>query len=83
MDAGYNDINAWKYKELVNVFGGGDRAKTYTVKTKDEVNELFADKDFQAAQQLQFVELYIPKEDAPRALVLTAEASAKNNARLG
>jgi pyruvate decarboxylase len=28
------------------------------------------------------VELYMPKKDAPRALVLTAEASAKNNAKM-
>lgn len=83
MDAGYNDINIWKYKELVDVFGGEGRTKKFTVKTKDEVNELFADKDFQAAETLQFVELYMPKEDAPRALVLTAEASARNNAKLG
>lgn len=82
MEAEYNDINNWKYKELVDVFGGEDRAKKFTIKTKDELNELFADEEFQAAKCLQFVELYMPKEDAPRALVMTAEASAKNNAKL-
>ncbi|KAF7545958.1 hypothetical protein G7046_g9447 [Stylonectria norvegica] len=82
MDAEYNDINTWKNKELVNVFGGEKTSKTYTINTKDELNELLADETFKAADQLQFVELYMPKEDAPRALVLTAEASARNNARL-
>ncbi|KAK7428677.1 hypothetical protein QQZ08_004771 [Neonectria magnoliae] len=82
MEAEYNDINEWKYKDIVDVFGGAETSKKYQVKTKTELNELLADTDFQAAQSLQFVELYMPKEDAPRALVLTAEASARNNAKL-
>ncbi|KAI9731450.1 MAG: Pyruvate decarboxylase 1 [Claussenomyces sp. TS43310] len=83
MDAGYNDINEWKYKDLVNVFGGeAKNAKTFQLKTKEQVNKLLTDEQFIAADTLQFVELYIPREDAPRALKLTAEASAKNNAKL-
>lgn len=81
MDATYNDINPWNYKGLVDVFGGGDKAKKFVVKTKDEVNSLFTNADFNAAKVLQFVELHMPKKDAPRALVKTAAASAKVNAR--
>lgn len=82
MDATYNDIAPWSFKDLVNVFGGAAKnAKTFQIKTKDQVHELFEDNNFNAAEQLQFVELYIPKEDAPRALKLTAEASAKTNAK--
>jgi pyruvate decarboxylase len=82
MDAGYNDIAEWKFNDLVNVFGGAARgAKTYTIKTKDEVHSLFKDEAFNKAEQLQFVQIYIPKKDAPRALILTAEASAKTNAK--
>jgi pyruvate decarboxylase len=82
MDAVYNDIAPWSFKELVHVFGGAQKnAKTFQAKTKDQVNELLEDKDFNAAEYLQFVELYIPKLDAPRALKLTAEASAKTNAK--
>lgn len=82
MDADYNDINEWKYKDLVDVFGGKARgAKTYQVKTKAELKALVVDEAFRKAQTLQFVELYMPKEDAPRALKLTAESSAKNNAK--
>jgi pyruvate decarboxylase len=81
MEAEYNDINEWKFKDLINVFGGEDTAKTFQIKTRDELNELLADTEFQAANCLQFVELYMPKEDAPRALIMTAEASAKNNAK--
>jgi pyruvate decarboxylase len=43
---------------------------------------LFTDPEFNAAKSLQFVELYMLKEDAPRALVMTAEASAKVNAKV-
>jgi pyruvate decarboxylase len=82
MDAVYNDIQPWHFKELVQVFGANDgEYKTYQVKTKEQINKLFEDKEFNAADVLQFVELYIPKKDAPRALKLTAEASAQNNAK--
>lgn len=82
-DAEYNDVNNWKYKDLVNVFGGEKKkAKTYQVKTKKEVEKLLADKEFRAAKELQFVELYMDRDDAPRALKLTAEASARTNAKL-
>jgi len=81
MDAGYNDIAEWNFKALVDVFGGAKTSKKFMLRTKDEVNALFADDAFNAASCLQFVELFMPKEDAPRALVLTAEASAKNNAK--
>jgi len=56
--------------------------KTFQVKTKSELDSLFADKTFSSAPYLQFVELYMPKEDAPAALMMTAEASAKNNAKM-
>lgn len=81
MEAEYNDINPWDYKALVDVFGGAKTAKKYVAKTKDELEKLLTDKDFNAAKSLQFVELYMPKEDAPRALVMTAQASAKVNER--
>ncbi|KAJ3544336.1 hypothetical protein NM208_g3103 [Fusarium decemcellulare] len=81
MNAGYNDINNWKYKDLISVFGGEDTCKTFSINTKDELNALLTDEEFKAANCLQFVELYMPREDAPRALVMTAEASAKNNAK--
>ncbi|VUC23651.1 unnamed protein product [Clonostachys rosea] len=81
MEAEYNDIVAWDYKGVVDVFGGQGKSRTFTIKTKDELNNLLTDDEFNAAKTLQFVELYMPKEDAPRALVMTAEASAQNNAK--
>jgi pyruvate decarboxylase len=82
MDAVYNDIQPWNNKDLVKAFGAKDgTSRTYQIKTKAEVNTLFEEKEFNSADVLQFVELYIPREDAPRALKLTAEASAKTNAK--
>ncbi|KAF9869257.1 hypothetical protein CkaCkLH20_13274 [Colletotrichum karsti] len=83
MEAEYNDIVQWKYKDTVTVFGGSDKtAKKFVVKTKEELEKLLTDEEFNKPKALQFVELYVPKEDAPRALIMTAEASAKNNAKV-
>ncbi|KAF6801231.1 pyruvate decarboxylase [Colletotrichum musicola] len=83
MEAEYNDIVQWQYKEVVTVFGGSDQtAKKFVIKTKDELENLLTNAEFNNPTALQFVELYVPKEDAPRALIMTAEASAKNNAKV-
>lgn len=82
MNAEYNDIVQWKYQDLVTVFGGTDRTtKRHQVRTKDELNTLLTDEKFNEYGGVQFVEMYMDKEDAPRALVLTAEASARTNAK--
>lgn len=82
MDATYNDVALWDYKDLPRVFGAKEgKSKSYQIKTKAQVNRLLEDKNFSTADALQFVELYIPKKDAPRALKLTAEASAKVNSK--
>lgn len=54
MDASYNNIQQWKYKDLVNVFGADPKkSKTFQVKTKQEAEDLFKDKDFCSAPYLQ------------------------------
>lgn len=54
MDASYNDIQQWKYKDLVSVFGADPKkSKTYQVKTKQEAEDLFQDENFSAAPYLQ------------------------------
>ncbi|KAK4179713.1 thiamine diphosphate-binding protein [Triangularia setosa] len=83
MEAEYNDIRRWNYTEIPTVFGATDKeVRKHIIKTKSELEKLLADKDFNEAKGLQFVELWMPKHDAPRALKLTAEQSAKNNARM-
>ncbi|KAI4109005.1 MAG: hypothetical protein L6R37_000723 [Teloschistes peruensis] len=82
MDAAYNDISNWKFKDLVSVFGGTEEnSRTWQVRSKTEAEDLFRDEGFKRAERLEFVELYMPKEDAPRALKMTAEASARVNAK--
>lgn len=54
MDASYNDIQQWKYKDLVGVFGADPkRSKTYQVKAKQEMEDLFKDENFCSAPYLQ------------------------------
>lgn len=54
MDASYNDIQQWKYKDLVAVFGANPKkSKTFQVKTKQEAEDLFNDKTFSSTPFLQ------------------------------
>lgn len=80
MEAEYNDINPWDHGALVDAFGGKKSCKKYQIKTKDELNALFTDATFNAAECLQFVEVFMPRDDAPRALIMTADAAASRNA---
>ncbi|KAL1953142.1 hypothetical protein VTO42DRAFT_3556 [Malbranchea cinnamomea] len=79
-DAAYNDIQPWKYTDLIPAFGALEgRYKTYQARTKHDLLHLFRDKEFASAKQLQLVELYLPREDAPASLRLTAERAAQTN----
>lgn len=83
-DAGYNDVQPWNYKDLPAAFGGKkDEYETFAVKTREDLDTLFADKEFSSGEngKLRFVEVYMPKGDAPRALKLTTESAAKTNAK--
>ncbi|RYO76923.1 hypothetical protein DL766_010204 [Monosporascus sp. MC13-8B] len=84
MEAEYNDVAEWRYRDLVPAFGGTEAggARTYAVKTRDELSRLLDDKDFNERRGLRFVEVYMPRDDAPASLKLTAEASARNNAKI-
>ncbi|EWZ31444.1 hypothetical protein FOZG_14589 [Fusarium oxysporum Fo47] len=74
MDAEYNDIVRWKYKDLVTVLGGDDQTtRKFQVHSKGELNDLLRDEQFNDGSGVQFVELCMDKKDAPRALLLTAK----------
>ncbi|KAJ2904985.1 pyruvate decarboxylase [Zalerion maritima] len=82
MDAEYNDIIKWKFTDLVSVFGASEKeARKFQIKTRDELNQLLTNEEFNACPALQFVEVYMPRDDAPKGLVMTAEASARSNAK--
>ncbi|KAH8754633.1 pyruvate decarboxylase [Diaporthe sp. PMI_573] len=75
-EAVYNDILGWDHEKLLEVFRSTlTRAKYHQVKTRDELDKLLEDTEFKAPKHLHLVELYMEKEDIPRALKLTSEAS--------
>ncbi|KAJ5093050.1 Pyruvate decarboxylase [Penicillium angulare] len=78
-DASYNDIQPWDHVGIPKVFGAQSGYKGYRIKTRDELLKLFADQSFCVSDDLQLVEVYMPRDDAPAALKLTAEAAAKRN----
>jgi pyruvate decarboxylase len=54
MEAEYNDIQEWKFKDLLDVFGAdAKKSKTYQVRTKKETDELFKDENFSSAPYIQ------------------------------
>ncbi|KAI0012360.1 pyruvate decarboxylase [Xylariaceae sp. FL0662B] len=85
MDAEYNDVVEWRYKDLPAVLGGvvgtdpTATARTYSVRTKGELDALLADRAFNHLTGMRFVEVYMPRQDAPKGLMLTAQASARRN----
>ncbi|KAJ5717528.1 hypothetical protein N7488_003174 [Penicillium malachiteum] len=78
-EAKYNDIQPWDFVNIPKVFGAKDGYKGYRIKTRDELHKLFADQTFRDSDSLRLVELYMPRDDAPAALKLTAEAAAERN----
>lgn len=54
MDATYNDIGKWNYKELLPTLGAEEGTyKTYQVKTMKEVQGLLNDDDFAQSSKLR------------------------------
>lgn len=79
-NAKYNDIQTWRYKDVVPTFGGEEgRYILRQVRTKEDLNTLFADHQFGDAQCLRFVELYMPRDDLPFGLKVTAGMVEENN----
>ncbi|KAK2797693.1 hypothetical protein FQN50_009117 [Emmonsiellopsis sp. PD_5] len=81
-DASYNDIQPWKFNDLAAVFGAQkDTFKTYQVHTREQIQNLFNDREFCAGKQLQLVEVYLPSDDAPTSMKMLAAAAAMRNAK--
>ncbi|KAE8369797.1 thiamine diphosphate-binding protein [Aspergillus caelatus] len=80
-DEEYNDIHPWKHGALVEAFGAQCQHSysTYQASTRDELTSLLNNTRFSSAPHFQLVELYMPKDDAPAALQLTAAAAAARN----
>jgi len=55
--------------------------KYHAVSTRDELDSLMNNEEFKKGEVIQLIEMFMPKNDAPRALLtqarLTEEANAK------
>lgn len=52
-DAKYNDIQPWDFLNIPKVFGAKDGYQGYRIKTRDELNKLFADEAFNGSDNLR------------------------------
>lgn len=79
-EAKYNDIHEWNYTKLFEVFNADPKkSKTYQVRTKSEMDKLLKDKSFATGKNIELVEVFMPKQDVPRALEVTAQKTARLN----
>ncbi|MCJ1476826.1 Pyruvate decarboxylase 1 [Lambiella insularis] len=79
MEARYNDIPTWKYSHVPEVFGATSKsARAWIIETREELEVLWESKEF-AAEGMKFVEMRMPKEDAPVILKMVCESAAKAN----
>lgn len=82
-DEDYNDRPQWRYSEIPKTMvpvGSKHVVKTWKITTRTELEELLNDEEFAHGEGLQFVEMHMPREDAPEALKMVCRAAAKNNA---
>ena len=71
----YNDIHPWRYREIPKAFDPKDRSTTHLVRTEAELaTALEAAND---SPKLHFIELILPRMDAPQALYDMARGAAK------
>lgn len=66
MEAGYNDIPEWRYGDLPTAFGGREEmVRSYVVSTRAELEVLLKDEGLRAGKGVRFVDVRMPREDAP------------------
>ncbi|KAH6709592.1 pyruvate decarboxylase-like protein [Leptodontidium sp. MPI-SDFR-AT-0119] len=82
MEAEYNDIAGWKYTDIPRVLGASESdVGIHDIETKAELETLLLDRNFAEARNIQFVEMHMPKDDAPEMLKAVGEGAAKSNSR--
>ncbi|KAF5100999.1 hypothetical protein DV451_002339 [Geotrichum candidum] len=75
----YNDINPWRYTQLLEVFNA-QNYQNYSIKTTGELDDIFESEEFAKPNKIRLIELVLPRLDAPLALVKQAEITSKTNA---
>ncbi|KAI7231337.1 pyruvate decarboxylase [Hortaea werneckii] len=70
-NAHYNDIPQWQYSKLPEVFAPADasaKVKSWRIESRTELDRLLDDPAFKEGKGLKFVEIHMPKLDAPEML---------------
>lgn len=76
--ASYNDINPWKYTQILDTFNAKN-SESITVSTTGQLDELFNDNKFNAPSRIRVIELILPRMDAPVSLVKQANITSSTN----
>lgn len=83
MNASYNDVPMLKYSMLPEAFGGkmGENAHSCQIKTTEELEAFWQSDAIKSPKGsgLHFVEMVMPKDDAPITLKMVCSAAAKTN----
>ncbi|KAJ5249288.1 indole-3-pyruvate decarboxylase [Penicillium chermesinum] len=80
--ASYNDIPKWQYSLFPNAFTPTEktserRVKAYKIRTREELEVLLTDKEFSSGKGLHFVEMHMPRHNAPTSLINFTETLKK------
>lgn len=59
----YNDVQPWRYSDLCGVFANGAPFRTFRVETPEELESAL--RDCETPKQCMFVEVALPRMDAP------------------
>jgi pyruvate decarboxylase len=85
MEESYNDIPAWKYSLLPETMGArlgeGGNARAMQIRTRHEIEALWQTEEFKNVKGMQFVEVFMPKLDAPVPLKMFCTSAEKNNSK--
>jgi pyruvate decarboxylase len=84
----YNDIQPYDHSLILPMLspklkkGETPKHKFHEVSTRDELDALLNDKEFNDAGVIQLVEIHMPQHDAPRALLTQAKLTEQANAEV-
>ncbi|WP_213804007.1 thiamine pyrophosphate-binding protein [Granulicella sp. dw_53] len=73
-DSIYNDIQPWRYSQLPAVFGAASASTSHVVATEDELERALHAAQY--ADTLTFIEVVLPRMDAPEPLLRFSKKAA-------
>lgn len=82
--AEYNDIMMYDWQKMLPFFAGKSTHpyQSFEVHTPAELDELLNDKEFNVADKLRLIEVYMPRGDAPAGLIRQAQLTAEANSKI-